>query len=140
MLLTIVFFTHSLSTYFNYKVIFHNIWYKKLLRGTFGVLFSITFRLIILIIWFVWKILWLFSHKLPKSNKVFKNLHPAHRTSIRKTSSDRGRRSCRFPTGRRPTPPGWSCEWWPEIEKIILREASQDKNANAYRDLICNIN
>ncbi len=33
MLLTIVFFTHSLSTYQNYKVIYLNIWYKKLLRG-----------------------------------------------------------------------------------------------------------
>ena len=32
-LLTIVFFIHSLSTYQNYKVIFLNIWYKKLLRG-----------------------------------------------------------------------------------------------------------
>ena len=31
--LTIVFFTHSLSTYQNYKVIFLNIWYKKLHRG-----------------------------------------------------------------------------------------------------------
>ncbi len=70
MLFTIVFFTHSLSTYLNYKVIFLNVWYKKLLRGICWVLFSFLLDWSFWSFDFVWKILRLFSHKLPKSNML----------------------------------------------------------------------
>ena len=62
-----VFFTNSLPTYLNYNNIFLMWDIRSYLRDLW-VLFSFAFRLIILITWLFWKILWLFSLRFPKNN------------------------------------------------------------------------
>jgi hypothetical protein len=62
--LAIVFFTNSLPTYLNHNTIFHNVGYKKLLRGTCWVLVSL------LLDWSFWsldlfKILWFVRPQAP---------------------------------------------------------------------------